>query len=164
MSDRRGRVGKTKRRTQAALAAAAALVVRHAVAGTDLHRRLGVVRGGRAHPLLNLAGHCQEGLLDVARVLGRGLEKGDAQAVGELLGDLVVDDLLLGHIALVADEQLVDALGGVPVNLLQPLLDVVERVHVGDVVDDADAVGAAVVRGGDCAEALLAGRVPLQGG
>lgn len=77
------------------------------------------------------------------------------------LGDLVIDDLLLRHIALVANEQLVDALGGVPVDFLQPLLDVVERVHVGDVVDDADAVGAAVVRGGDCAEALLAGRVPL---
>ncbi len=77
------------------------------------------------------------------------------------LGDLVVDYLLLRHIALVADEQLVDALGRIPVDFLQPLLDVVERVHVGHIVDDADAVGAAVVRGGDCAEALLAGGVPL---
>lgn len=61
------------------------------------------------------------------------------------LGDCVLDDLLVRHIALVADEQLVDALGGVPVDLLQPLLDVVEAVHVGDVVDNADAVGAPVV-------------------
>jgi hypothetical protein len=73
----------------------------------------------------------------------------------------VLDDLLVRHIGLVADQELVDALGGVSVNLLQPLLDVVERVHVGDIVDDADAVGAAVVRGCDGAEALLAGRVPL---
>lgn len=77
------------------------------------------------------------------------------------LSDVVVHDLLVGHIALVADEQLVDAFGGVAVDLLQPLLDVVEAVHVGDVVDDADAVRAAVVGAGDCAEALLARRVPL---
>lgn len=73
----------------------------------------------------------------------------------------VLDDLLVSHIGLVADQQLVDALGGVAVDLLQPLLHVVERVHVGDIVDDADAVGAAVVRGCDGAEALLTGCVPL---
>jgi hypothetical protein len=44
---------------------------------------------------------------------------------------------------------------------LQPLLDVVEGVHVGDIVDDADAVGAAVVGGSDGSEALLAGGIPL---
>jgi hypothetical protein len=61
------------------------------------------------------------------------------------LCDCVIDHLLIRHIALVAYKQLVDALGGVAVNFLQPLLDVVERVHVRDIVDDADAVGAAVV-------------------
>jgi hypothetical protein len=74
----------------------------------------------------------------------------------------VLDNLLVRHIGLVANQQLVHALGGVSVNLLQPLLHVVERVHVGDIVDDADAVGAAVVGGCDGAEALLAGRVPLR--
>jgi hypothetical protein len=57
----------------------------------------------------------------------------------------VLDDLLVGHIGLVAHQQLVDALSSVSVNLLQPLLHVVERVHVGNIVDDADAVGATVV-------------------
>lgn len=38
----------------------------------------------------------------------------------------VLDDLLVGHITLVANQELVDALGGVAVNLLEPLLDVVE--------------------------------------
>jgi hypothetical protein len=73
----------------------------------------------------------------------------------------VLDDLLVRHIGLVAHQQLVDALGSVSVNLLQPLLHVVERVHVGNIVDDTDAVGAAVVRGCDGAEALLACGVPL---
>lgn len=61
------------------------------------------------------------------------------------LGHRVFDDLLVGHIALVADQQLVDTLRRVAVNLLQPLLDVVERVHVRYIVHDADAVRAAVV-------------------
>ena len=73
----------------------------------------------------------------------------------------VLDDLLVGHIGLVADQQLVDALCGISVNLLEPLLHVVERVHVRDIVDDADAVGAAVVRGCDGSETLLAGSIPL---
>jgi hypothetical protein len=74
----------------------------------------------------------------------------------------VLDNLLVRHIGLVAHQQLVDALGGVSVNLLQPLLHVVERVHVGDIVDDADAMCTAVVGRCDGSEALLPGRVPLQ--
>ncbi len=71
-----------------------------------------------------------------------------------------IDNFLLDEIALVSDEQLVDALGGVAVDFLKPLLDVVEGVHIGDVIDDDDAVCTAVVRGGDGTEALLSGRVP----
>lgn len=67
---------------------AAAVVGRRAntLALTDLHTRLGVVGCGGAHALLDLTGHGQESLLDVAGVLGRGLEEGDTQAVGEFLG------------------------------------------------------------------------------
>ena len=94
------------------------------------------------------------------RILGRE-EATRVRADETNLGDGVLNHLLVGHIGLVANEQLVDALGGVAVNLLQPLLDVVERVHVRHVVDNADAVGAAIVGRGDGAETLLAGRVPL---
>jgi len=57
----------------------------------------------------------------------------------------VLHDPLVGHIALVANQQLVNALGGIAVNLLEPLLDVVEAVHVGDIVDDANTLSTAVV-------------------
>jgi hypothetical protein len=57
----------------------------------------------------------------------------------------VFNDLLIRHIGLVAHQQLVDALSRISVDLLQPLLYVVERVHICDIVDDADAVGAAVI-------------------
>lgn len=73
----------------------------------------------------------------------------------------VLHDLLVLHVALVADEQLVDALGGVSVNLLKPLLDVVERVHVGHIVHYTDAVGATVIGRRDGTEPFLASGVPL---
>lgn len=67
------------------LAAATAVVVADGMAGANLNTRLGVGRSLASHALLNLARHGQESLLDVARVLGRGLEERDAEAVGELL-------------------------------------------------------------------------------
>jgi hypothetical protein len=72
----------------------------------------------------------------------------------------VVNDLLGGQVTLVAHKQLVDALTGVSVDLLQPLLDVVKGLLVGDVVDDDDAVSAAIVAGRDGPESLLSGRIP----
>lgn len=73
----------------------------------------------------------------------------------------VFHNLLVLHIALVADEQLVDALGGVSIDLLKPLLDIVERVHVRHIVHDTDAVGATVVGRCDGAESFLTSSVPL---
>lgn len=61
------------------------------------------------------------------------------------LGNGVLDDLLVGQIALVSDQQLVNALGGVAVNLSKPLLDIGEGILVCDIVHDNDAVCSAVV-------------------
>ena len=73
----------------------------------------------------------------------------------------VLDDLLIRHIALVADQQLVDALCSLAVDLLQPLLHVVEAVHIGNIVHDTNTVGTAVVRRCNGAETLLASSIPL---
>ena len=68
------------------LAAAALLVVGDALAGSDVDVGFRVIsRDAAAHALLDLAGHGQEGLLDVASVLGRGLKEGDAEGIGEFL-------------------------------------------------------------------------------
>ena len=67
------------------LAAAVVRVVADALALADLYAGLGVVGGCGAHALLDLAGHGEESLLDVAGVLGRGLEEGDSEGVGKFL-------------------------------------------------------------------------------
>lgn len=61
------------------------------------------------------------------------------------LRNCVLHDLLVRHIALVAYEQFVDTLCGISVDLLEPLLDVIERVHVSNIVNDADAMSASIV-------------------
>ena len=64
----------------------------------DLYAGLGVVGRGGAHALLDLASHGQEGLFDVAGVLSRRLEEGDAQAVGEFLQNFTVSDSITLHV------------------------------------------------------------------
>ena len=77
------------------------------------------------------------------------------------LGHGVLDNLLVLHIALVADEQLVHALRGITVDLLQPLLDVVEGVHVGHIVHHADTMRTTVIGRRDGSESFLTSGVPL---
>mmetsp|Transcript_2883 Transcript_2883/g.8308 ORF Transcript_2883/g.8308 Transcript_2883/m.8308 type:complete len:245 (-) Transcript_2883:2377-3111(-) len=120
-----------------------------------------IVHGWLAgHARFDLCRHLHEGVLDVGGVLGRSLEEGDGHGVGELLCALRLHLALAGEIALVAHKKLVHVLRSVPVDLMQPGLHVLERLRVGHVVDDDDAVRAAVVAARDCAEALLACRVP----
>lgn len=70
--------------TSGPLAAATRRSGLDALALAHLHSRL-IVHGGRSHALLDLPCHRQEGLLHIRSVLGRGLEEGDSEAVGELL-------------------------------------------------------------------------------
>lgn len=51
------------------------------------------------------------------------------------LGSLIVDDLLGCQITLVANQQLVHILVGISVNLIQPLLHIVEAVLVCNIID-----------------------------
>ena len=80
-------------RLRTRLAAAARRARLHALTLADLHRRL-VIDGGRAHPLLDLTRHGQEGLLDVRCVLCRRLQEGNPQAVGKLLRKELADGRL----------------------------------------------------------------------
>lgn len=57
----------------------------------------------------------------------------------------ILHDLLILHIALVANKQLVDTLSSVTIDFLQPLFDVVEGVHVRHIIDNTNAMGTTVV-------------------
>lgn len=70
--------------------------------------------------------------------------------------------LLIRHITLISHQQLIYTFCSVAINFLEPLLDVIERVHIGHVVDNADSMRAAVIRGCDGPEPFLASSVPLK--
>mmetsp|Transcript_12018 Transcript_12018/g.48380 ORF Transcript_12018/g.48380 Transcript_12018/m.48380 type:complete len:326 (-) Transcript_12018:171-1148(-) len=117
-------------------------------------------RGGRLAQFDELGRHRQEGLLDVGRVLGRGLQELDPERVGVRLGGFRRDGLVVLHVGLVADEQFARAVRRVAIHLRQPIGDVLKGFLARHVVHHDDAVGAAVVGRRDGPEALLAGGVP----
>lgn len=99
--------------------------------------------------------------LVLSRILDRYSWHGPSNKRNTYLGDSVLDHLFVSQVRLVADKKLVDTLRGIAVNLREPLLNVGEGVLVGNIVDDDDAVCAAVIRRSDGAEALLSSSIPL---
>ena len=74
--------------------------------------------------LLNIRCKRVKGLVDVNVALGRDLEKGDAEFVGERLALFCRDGALLLPVALVANENLVNAFGGMLLDVGEPCADV----------------------------------------
>ena len=112
------------------------------------------------HSCLNLAGHGQESLLDVGGSLGGGFEEFNAEGVGKFLALLRRNNTLARQIGLITNEKLIDVLGCVSINLVQPLFDIAEGFLVGNIIDNDNSVSAAVVRGCNGAESFLPGCVP----
>jgi hypothetical protein len=75
-------------------------------------------------PLLDVGGQAVEGLVDVDVALCRDLEEGDTEFVRERLAALGRDGALLFPVALVADEDLVDAFGGMLLDVGEPRADI----------------------------------------
>lgn len=74
----------------------------------------------------------------------------------------IFDNFLVFHITLVTDEKLINTLSRVTINFLEPLLDVVEGIHVGHIIDDAYAMCTTVVGWCDGSEAFLTSSIPLE--
>jgi len=119
-----------------------------------------VVDCSGSHTLLNLSRHSQERLLNVGSILGRGLQERNPETVGKFLCHGVLDDLLVCHIALVSHEELVDTLRRVAIDLLQPLFNVVEGIHVSHIKDYTDSMCTSVVGRSNGPESFLPSCVP----
>ena len=98
------------------------------------------------HLCLDVVRHHQEGRVNKGARLGRRLQEVERDRLGKrfALGRRHLPNRVVA-LALVAHQQLVRVLRRVPINLVQPRLHVVERGAVGDIVNDDDAVRAAVV-------------------
>jgi hypothetical protein len=109
-------------------------------------------------------GESEEGFVDVHFFLRRGFQELHAQRVRELLAFLVGHLSLVLEVGLVADEDLDDVGARVLADLSEPVLDVLERLPVGDIVYQDAPVGAFVVGGGDGLKPGQPGLPLLSGG
>jgi hypothetical protein len=109
---------------------------------------------------LNFASHHNECLLDVLAVLGGCLKETNVVVLSKFL--TLIGGYLsgIGHIALIADEDAGDVVGGVLLDLVHPVLDGTEALAVGDVVSHDDTVSTLIIAGSDGLETLLASSVP----
>lgn len=106
-----------------ALTALASCIAR--LAHVDARRAgRGIVLGGVDDTLLDVRGQVVEGLVDVDIALRRDLEERNAQFLGQRLALLGRNSALLFPVALVAYQNLVDALGGVLLNVCEPSADI----------------------------------------
>lgn len=88
-----------------------------------------VLLRGVDYPLLDIRRERVERFLHVDVALGRDLEEGDAEFVGQRLALLGADGALLLPVAFVADEDLVDAFAGVLLDIGEPGADVCYSVR-----------------------------------
>lgn len=114
------------RRNLTALAAKAPFAL---VADVDARACRLFVLGVVDEALLDVGCEAVKGLVDVDVALCRDFEEGDAELVGKSLALFLGDYALLLPVALVADEDLVDALGGMLLDILEPGANVCERVR-----------------------------------
>lgn len=150
------------------------------VIGQSLHASLGeVFKALHWHQII----HGSKYFIDVGVGGSGGLEEVDAVLLGEILTLLGGNGLdgewkttrskysLALEIALVTDEDevhvIITVLGHPPtrsekylLDLLHPVLDVVEGVSISDIVDKEDALSSTEVGDGDGSETILTGSIP----
>ena len=124
--------------------------------------RVGSLAGrlGLSDVVFDLASHCLEGSLDIAALLGRGLQEAHAVVVSHLLTLLERHCASVLQISLVTNQDSSDVVLSVLLDLAHPGVHGGERVTVSDVVNHNDAVGALVVARRDGLEALLTSSIP----
>jgi len=101
-----------------------------------------------------------ERLLHVATILGRSLNEGQMELVGELLACDLAHHALGCQIALVADKQFDDVTASIALNLCEPLPGVVEGDLIRHVINQDHAMGATIIAARDCPEPFLSGGIP----
>jgi hypothetical protein len=112
------------------------------------------------HSSLDLTGHGQESLLNIGGSLGGSFKELNSQRVGKFLALFGRDNALARQIGLVTNQQFVDVFCCVSIDFMKPLLDIVERFLVGNVINNNNSVGTTVIRRCNRTESLLSGGIP----
>lgn len=97
------------------------------------------------HSGFDLTSHGEESLFNVGRSLRRSFKEFDSKAVGKFLALFSGHNTFPGQIGFISHQKLVHVLRRIAIDLVQPLLYIVERFLIRDVVNNDDSVGTAIV-------------------
>ena len=109
---------------------------------------------------LNFVWESSEGLFDVDCVLGRCFEELNAQRLGQSFSFFGLDLSVGLKIGFVTNKKLDNVFVSVLVDFGKPVLNILERLSVSDIVDEDDTMGTLVIRSSDGFKSLLSGGVP----
>lgn len=109
---------------------------------------------------LNFVWEGSESLFNVNSVFGRCFEEFNAQRLGQSFSFFGFDLSVGLKIGFVTNKKFDDVFVSVLVNFGKPVFNILERLSVGDIVDENDTMGALVIRSGDGFKSLLSSSVP----
>jgi len=112
------------------------------------------------HIDLDVSGKSKESFFHIDAGFCRCLHEFDAVFYSKLFSSFFRHLSSIVHITLVAQDHLLHISTGVLLNVPDPVLDVIETLLVGDIVDQHDPHGAPVVGSSDGSESLLSRCVP----
>lgn len=107
----------------------------------------------------NLLGYCEEEFVYIRTCLGRCLKEVETVLLCQGCTSLRCDRSV-GQVILVGHEDFTYTTAGMLVNLLQPVLDVVECCFLRAVIHQYDSHCSLIIRLRDCSESFLPCRIP----
>ena len=127
------------------------------------------------HSFFDLSCHGQECLFNIWSILCWCFQEWNSKTICKFLGmselirpliqthlcNSIFNNFLIWHITLVSYQKFVYTFCCISINLLKPLFDIVERVHIGNIVNNTDSVCATIIWWCDCSESFLTGCIPL---
>ena len=99
----------------------------------------------RRQTVLDRLGNVDKRVLHADIILGRAFKKGHIELLSERLSFLRRHDLFIDHIALIADENLIDVDIGVLIDLGNPIAKVLNTPAIRHVIDEQNTLSTTAV-------------------
>lgn len=108
----------------------------------------------------NSLGQFHETFVNVNSGFGGGFQKFHTESFGEFFTLLITDLSIVFEIALVTNQDLSNVWTSVGLDFVQPVLDILETLSIGDVINQNDSISSFIVSGGNGFESFLPGGIP----
>lgn len=115
---------------------------------------------GLGNSLFDFLSKSEEGLINFAGALGGSLQKFNSQGISVLFSLIVGDGSLAFQIGFVSDQQLHDIVIGELIDFSEPVLDILEALFIGDIIDQNNSMSSLIIAGSDSLKSFLSSSIP----